>query len=63
MRLQVFDIRGRWVKTITDGTRAPGRYALRWDGTRNDGTAVDRGFYFYQLRAGEFEATRRLIWL
>jgi histidinol-phosphate aminotransferase len=61
--LQVFDIRGRLVKTLVDDRCQTGRYALHWDGTNTRGHRVAAGSYFYRLAAGNFEQTRRMILL
>jgi hypothetical protein len=39
----------------------PGNYAVQWDGLNSRGLAVPAGVYFYQLRAPNFSATRKLI--
>jgi hypothetical protein len=61
--LQIFDIRGRLVRTLVDRHQAPGRHALEWDGTDQNRHRLPGGSYFYRLRQGEVTQTRRLILL
>lgn len=54
--LKVFDLLGKEIATLVDEKLATGHYEVRW----NAG-GVESGTYFYQLRAGEFAATKKLI--
>jgi hypothetical protein len=47
--LEVFDLSGRRVARIADGTFAPGSYSLRWDGRAGDGRALGAGLYFVRM--------------
>lgn len=61
--LAVFDVSGRRVCTLADRRMEPGQIALSWDGRDGGGRGVGSGIYFYRLRAGEFEAVRKLTLL
>jgi hypothetical protein len=54
--LKVFDLLGKEIATLVDKKLSPGHYEARW----NAGD-VESGTYFYQLRAGEFAATKKLV--
>jgi Dockerin type I domain/Secretion system C-terminal sorting domain len=54
--LKVFDLVGREIATLVDKELTAGRYDAHWDAT-----SVESGVYFYQLRAGEFVETKRLV--
>jgi hypothetical protein len=54
--LKVYDLQGREVAALVEGTRAAGAHAVRWDAS-----ALSNGVYFYKLRAGERETTRRMV--
>jgi hypothetical protein len=59
--LRIFDISGRLVRTLVDGVRMPGSYAVHWDGTDGEGRRVSPGVYVCILNAGEFSAMRKVI--
>jgi len=61
VRLQVFDVSGRLVRTLENGgVRGPGRHEAVWDGRSDAGRRVSAGVYFYHLEAGDFTMTRRM---
>ena len=49
VRLALYDVRGRLVRTLIDGPRAAGPYAADWDGRLDDGRTAPAGLYFYRL--------------
>jgi len=59
--LDVFDARGRHVRTLLRGPQAPGHYKAIWDGRDDRGAAVGSGIYFTRLRAGNEVQTRKAI--
>jgi subtilisin family serine protease len=50
--LQVYDVQGRLVRELVDGTRPAGPNQARWDGRDRSGRAVASGTYFARLLAG-----------
>jgi len=61
VRLEVFSIEGRRLRTLIDGPVEAGRHTLRWDGRDTQGRPVGAGSYFYRLIAGDVRETRRMI--
>jgi hypothetical protein len=61
--LRVYDAAGRLVATLIEGTRPAGNYTVEWNGRSGDGVAAASGVYFYKLRAGTFEQTRKMVLL
>ena len=61
--LNVYDIRGRLVKTLDRGMKSPGYYSSFWDGTDNNGSQVSSGVYFYRFTSSAYNATRKMILL
>jgi hypothetical protein len=49
LQLLVFNSAGQLVKTLADGTTAPGNFTATWNGTDNHGVAAPSGVYFYTL--------------
>ncbi|MCA9752089.1 MAG: VCBS repeat-containing protein, partial [Gemmatimonadetes bacterium] len=58
--VEVFDVRGRRVRTVLDGPVEPGVTAVRWDGRDSEGARAAAGIYFVRCRAGEFTASRKI---
>jgi predicted GH43/DUF377 family glycosyl hydrolase len=58
VRLVVFDLLGREVKTLVNEKKEPGAYQVKFDGS-----GLASGVYFYRLQAGEFSQTKRLMLL
>ena len=63
VRVALYDVQGRLVRTLVDGTRAAGRHSVDWDGADDAGRRVASGVYFYRLSAGERVAERKLLML
>ena len=64
--IQIYDAQGTRVHKLDLGQKSAGTYLTRdaaayWDGRNDYGEALSSGMYFYQLRADEFSATRRMI--
>jgi hypothetical protein len=57
-QLKIYDITGREVKTLVNEQLQPGTYEVTFDGSN-----LPSGVYFYQLRAGDFTETKKLILL
>ena len=56
--LKVFDLSGRAVLTLAEGERHAGEHRVDFDGTK-----LGSGVYYYQLRAGSFVTTRKMLLL
>ncbi len=52
VRLAVYDVRGRRVRTLVDGSKGAGLQAEQWDGRDQRGIEVGSGVYFIRLDAG-----------
>ncbi len=66
IKLQVFDIQGRVVRTLVDERKAMGTYRAVWDGTNDSGQPVSSGTYIakvsqWGMDAGDFPVKITLI--
>ena len=64
--LTIYDTKGVMVRQLDLGYQQAGYYtdktrAAYWDGRNHLGEAVGSGIYFYQLRAGDYSATRKMV--
>ncbi|HHS50816.1 MAG TPA: T9SS type A sorting domain-containing protein [candidate division Zixibacteria bacterium] len=63
VRLEVFDLLGRHVRTLENDKLSAGRYSVVWDGRDSGGREVPTGIYLYRIEAGEFRTSRRMLLL
>ncbi|MDE0300997.1 MAG: T9SS type A sorting domain-containing protein [Candidatus Poribacteria bacterium] len=64
--LSIYNVRGHLMRELDLGSQNAGNYLSRetaayWDGKDSFGEGVASGVYFYTLRAGSFQATRRML--
>jgi len=59
--LDVYDVSGRLIETITEGRKSAGTHSVIWDGRDAKGKELPSGIYFYTLRAGGFTVTRKMV--
>ncbi len=63
VNLKIFDVLGKEVTTLFNGTLQPGYHTFEWDGTNQNGQPVSSGIYFYQLQAGKTALMHKMILL
>ncbi len=63
VKLVVYDILGRKIRTLLDETRSAGRHSVVWDGRGSDGRAQASGMYFCLLTAGDYRASQKMLLL
>ncbi|UCH85455.1 MAG: T9SS type A sorting domain-containing protein [Candidatus Latescibacterota bacterium] len=59
--LRIYDVSGRLVRELVDEKRVAGTYKETWDGKNTAGKDVASGVYFYRLRAGGFDQSKKMI--
>jgi hypothetical protein len=60
-KLAIYDVQGRCVKTLIDGTVSAGVHSTNWDGCDDGGTPVAAGIYFTLLEAEKMKDTKKAI--
>jgi hypothetical protein len=61
VHVAVYDVQGRRVAELADGTRPAGRHAARWDGRDTEGAELAPGVYFVRLESEGRIATQKLV--
>ncbi len=56
MKLVVFDVLGREVRTLVNGFRPAGVYEAKFDASD-----FSSGAYFYKIQAGKFEQLKKMM--
>jgi thiol-disulfide isomerase/thioredoxin len=59
--LIVYNMKGQCVKILVDGRFSAGQHSITWDGTDEYGKPVSSGIYFYKMRSGDFQQTKKMI--
>ncbi len=63
VELRIYDLLGRKVRSLVQENKAAGQYSVPWDGRDDAGRRVASGAYLYELRAGDFISTGRMLLL
>ena len=54
---------GREVKTLINQTQDAGYRSVIWNATNDCGKPVSAGIYLYQIQAGEYISTKKIVLL
>jgi len=63
VEISVFDLLGRRVRTLVDGTRHAGAHSVDWDGLDDNGQPAATGIYFYRIETDQFSQTKKMMLL
>ena len=63
VRLTVYDLLGKQVRTLVSEQKVPGTYTVAWDARNDAGGRVSSGIYIYRLEAGEIAFTMKMVLL
>ena len=63
VRVDVFNVLGKRVRTLYDGVAKPGLNSVTWDATDERGSAVGSGLYFYSIKLGDHQPIKRRMLL
>jgi flagellar hook assembly protein FlgD len=61
--LGIYDLLGKQIKTLVNQSQDAGNKKALWDGTDDLGRTVSAGVYLYQIQAGDFTQTRKMLLL
>lgn len=61
VRIAVYDIMGREIRTFVDRMHPPGDYSLTWNGTDHRNRKVAEGIYFYQIRTPDYSKSLKMF--
>ena len=63
INIAIYDMLGRHVKTLVNQTQDAGYRSVIWDATNDYGKHVSAGIYLYQIQAGEYISTKKMVLL
>ena len=63
---KIYDVTGKQIRMIELGHIPAGNYvesnqAVYWNGRSENGEQVSSGTYFYQIEAGDYTETRKMV--
>lgn len=59
--VQIFNIKGQFVRSLVNENKPSGSYNIQWDGNSDSGRKVSSGIYFYSVKSGDQELTRKMV--
>ena len=63
INITIYDMLGKQVKTLVNQTQDAGYKSVIWDATNDYGKPVSAGIYLYQIQAGEYISTKKMVLL
>jgi len=63
VELTIYNSLGQKVAEIVNEKQEAGKYQATWDGLDLFGNRVSSGVYFYRINAGEFQATKKMMFI
>jgi len=63
VKLIIYDYLGKSVRSLLNSSLPKGSHTVQWDSRNEDGKAVAGGIYFYQLIAGDYSESKKMLLL
>ena len=61
--LSIYDMLGKEITQLVKGLQEAGFKSIPWDATDSMGRPVSAGVYLYQIQAGDFVQTKKMVLL
>ena len=61
VKVAIYDLQGRKVRTLSDGFQSAGKHILRWNGTNQSGQPVSAGVYIYTMQTNGQVLSRKML--
>jgi len=61
VKITIYDILGRHVRTLVHGEWSPGSHEIRWDGITDQGHRAATGIYIYQIECSGLHGQQRFV--
>ena len=63
IELDIYNIKGQKIKSLLSDQISAGEHSIVWDGRDDSGKSVSSGIYFYKMKTGNYEKTKRMVLL
>lgn len=60
VEVNIYDVTGRYVRSLVREFQVQGDHVMTWDGTNTQGRIVASGIYFYQVKFDDFNFVKRM---
>jgi hypothetical protein len=61
VEIAIYNMMGRSVRRLKNGTQQAGTYEVIWDGRDDRGMSLGSGMYLVRLKSGEFSSMRKVL--
>ncbi|MCK4413347.1 MAG: hypothetical protein KAY32_07385 [Candidatus Eisenbacteria sp.] len=61
VKIAIYDVSGRLVRTLSDGKAQAGENTLTWDGTDDAGNRVNGGIFWMEMITSSYKSAKRLV--
>jgi len=63
VNVEIFNIKGQKVKQLVNEILPAGRHIAVWNGKDDNGKQATSGIYFYQMKSGDYQKSRKILLL
>ena len=63
VNIRIYDLKGRLVNTPVSKEQTAGYKEIKWAGMDDKGKTVSAGVYLYEIQAGDFRETKKMVLL
>ena len=63
VNIRIYDLKGRLANTLVSKEQTAGYKAIKWAGVDDKGQPVSAGIYLYEIQAGNFRKTKKMVLL
>ena len=61
VRIVIYDLAGRQVRELLNESKGESSHTVEWTGRNQSGQTVATGMYIYQIKAGQFTQTQKMV--
>lgn len=61
VNITIYDMLGRKVNQLLSEKQPSGSHSIQWNGVDSQGNIMGAGIYFYQIQAGDFVQTKKMV--
>ena len=63
VNITIYDMMGRAVNTLINGSQTAGYKSIQWNATNDEGKPASAGLYLYTIQAGDYTETKKMVLL